>query len=232
HKKYYGKENIIFVVVGNVSFNEVKNTIEKYFRNIPKGEKPEKKLPVLYPSQKSIVEKKKFEQAYLMIGFIAPEISHEDYIKLKVLNTYLGSGMNSVLFQELREKEGLGYEVHSFYPSRNEKSHFVIYIGLDKTSLEKAKDKIFKIIEELKTQSVEDKKLKEAKTYLTGTYLLDHQTTSKQAWYLGWWEITGRGYQYDQKYIAELNEVRPLDLQDIAKKYFTDNYVVVEVIPE
>ncbi|MFN7182356.1 MAG: M16 family metallopeptidase, partial [Planctomycetota bacterium] len=36
HNKYYGKENIIFVVVGNVSFNEVKNTIEKYFRNIPK----------------------------------------------------------------------------------------------------------------------------------------------------------------------------------------------------
>jgi len=232
HEKYYGLENIIFVVVGNVSCNEVKNAIEKYFSDIPKGEIPEEKIPLVQPSKKSVVEKKKFEQAYLMFGFITPEMSDEDYTKLKVLNTYLGSGMNSVLFQELREKEGLGYEVHSFYPSRKDKSHFVIYIGLDKSSVEKAKDKILKILEEIKSQPVQDEKLKEAKTYLTGTYLLDHQTVSKQAWYLGWWEITGRGYEYDQKYITDIEEIKSSDLQEVAKKYFSDNYVMVEILPE
>ncbi len=232
HKKYYGKENIIFVVVGNISLNEAKNTIEKYFSDIPEGEKPVKGLDVISPVKKEVVEKKKFEQAYLMFGFIAPEITNDDYPELKVLNTYLGSGMSSLLFQELREKEGLGYEVHSFYPSRKDKSHFVIYIGLDKSSIEKAKNKILDIIDVLKTKPVDDIKLEEAKKYLKGVYLLDHQTNSKQAWYLGWWEITGRGYQYDQKYISELKEIKPSDLQEVAKKYFIDNYVVVEIIPE
>ncbi|MDI6640898.1 MAG: insulinase family protein, partial [Elusimicrobiota bacterium] len=190
------------------------------------------KLPEIVLEHREVSKRKKFEQSYLMYGFIVPEISSADYTKLKLLNAYLGGGMSSLLFQELREKAGLGYEVNSFYPSRKDKSHFVLYIGLDSAAMKVAEEKIDSVIDKLKTELISDVRLKEIKNYLTGNYIFGHQTNSQQSWYLGWWEILGKGYEYDDRYLKELNKVTPEEIRKVANKYLTDKFVVARILSE
>ncbi len=235
HQKLYQPQQIILVVVGNIPFNRVKKITEKCFG----GLKQSKPAGFIQPGDLSlrtlptvVSEKRKFEQACLMIGYQVPPVTHPDYLALKLLNTLLGRGMSSLLFQELREKNGLGYEVASFYPSRLGPSKFVIYIGLDRKNLNFAKEKILTLIGNLTKEIVsQGDRIEAAKNYLRGDYLLDHQTNKRQAWYLGWWEILGMGWQYDQIYPEKIKTVAAFDLVKVLRKYFRQNYLQVEVVP-
>jgi predicted Zn-dependent peptidase len=233
HKKFYGTPNIVIVVVGNVSLNDTKKHTNKYFSNVPavlESKISFEKLPLT--ETKVVTETKKFKQAYLMFGYLVPQVKSEYYAVLKVLNTYLGRGMSSKLFQTIREEAGLCYEISSFYPSRLDTSRFVIYMGLDKSTLDDAKKKVVQLLDEIRQIPVTNEKLNEVKEYIKGTHLLEHQSNGRQAWYLGWWEILGKGYEYDNKYISDLNSVTPEDILKVARKYLKGNHVIIQVVPE
>ena len=232
YKKNYGVSNMLVVVVGNVSLSDTKKYLEQYFSGLQKGIAVTRDIPVPeLKESKVVVEPVKFEQAYLMYGYLAGEVSSADYTGLKIIDAYLGGGMSSELFQRLREQAGLGYEVDAFYPSRMDKSRFVIYIGLDKSSIGTSKEKITEILNEIKQKPLSTVRFNEIKTYLKGIYLLDHQTASRQAWYYGWWEMLNKGFEYDTKYTDELDKITPDDIVRIANKYFTDKFVCVELQP-
>jgi len=232
HGKHYGTQNMIMVVTGNIGLGEIKSAVKNYLGTMPPVEPLKYEFPAVEPVAKEIAEKKKFEQAYLMYGYLVPSVSDNDFPKIKVLNAYLGSGMSSLLFQELREKAGLGYEVSSFYPSKKDKSTFIIYIGLDKSTMDTAKTKIEALISDLKTKPLDETRLRDAKKYIKGISVLDHQTGSKQAWYLGWWEIMGKGYRYDKKYLSDIEQVTSADVKAMIDKYLTDKFVQVQITPE
>ena len=103
-------------------------------------------------TSKALTIHSSFEQAYLMLGYPAPTVTHPDQIPLKVLNTILGGGMSSRLFVILREKWGLAYEVSSFYPARLEKSQWVIYLGLPKEKLKTASQKLDELLRNMADQ--------------------------------------------------------------------------------
>ncbi|MFC1501202.1 M16 family metallopeptidase [Elusimicrobiota bacterium] len=233
HKINYVSNNMFIVTAGSISKNDLKNSLEKYFSDIEKNDissvshnAPEKLLKEVKK------ENNKFKQAYLVIGYPAPESDCQDYATLKMLNSYLGGRMSGVLFTELRENLSLAYEVGCAYPTRKEQSKFFFYIGLDKKNIGLAKDRIFKILDNLKKDPIPKKELADTKNHIKGSYLIDHQTIGKQAWYLGWWEIMGKGFKYDEKYIDDLMSVSAKDIQKCVKKYFSDKYVSVEIIPQ
>jgi predicted Zn-dependent peptidase len=233
HAKYYVTDQMLLVVAGNVSLATVKAAADKYFGTMARGTgilpPPAATIPA---AQKLSQATKKFKQAYVMVGYPAPALTSTDFPVLKVVNALLGGRMTGRLFTELREKQSLGYEVNSFYPSRKELSRFVIYLGLEKKNLARAKDGIAAIIKDLKEKPVEAKELQETKNYISGIYLLDHQTIGRQAWNMGFWETAGRGYAYDDQYINDLMAVTSSDIQKAARQYFTDNSVQVEIVPE
>lgn len=233
HKILYTSGNIFIVIAGDIELGDAENIIKKYFTSIPSSqEKLEKPVPEMPAPKKVLKELNKFKQAYLMIAYPAPSIQDPDYSVLKVINTVLGGRMTSRLFVELREKLSLAYEVSSFYPSRKELSKFVIYIGLNKKNLGLTKKRIAELIDDLKNKEIDNKELSETKNYIKGVFLLEHQTVVKQAWYLGWWEIMGKGHNYDQAYLDDLMKVSPEEIKKAANKYFKDNYVQVEIVPE
>lgn len=234
HRKFYTPEKMIIVIVGNLSWGEVKKTVEKTFASLPKGEElVTTTFPEISLSQN--IEKiypQKFKQAYLMFGYPVAEGSHSDYASLKVLNILLGGGMRGRLFRELRDKHSLAYEISSFYPTRKSTSHFIIYLGLDGTKLKQAKEKIQEQLKRLQTELVEEKELEEVKKFLRGNYLIEHSANRDQAWYLGWWELMGKGCEYDEKYPEILSQVTAEEILTVAKKYFTKNYLTIIIQPE
>lgn len=234
HQKFYTPERTILVIVGNLSWEKVKKMVEETFGKLPpgpgrQGEKfSESSFPeVVLQQPVEKIYQKKFKQAYLMLGYPTPEVSHPDYPTLKVINTILGGGMRGRLFQELRDKYSLAYEISSFYPTRKLTSRFVIYLGLDENRITEAKEKIIEQLKRLKDEPVEEKELNEVKTFLKGNYLIEHSKNKQQSWYLGWWELLGKGYAYDEKYPEELSKITAEQIQTLSRKYFTENHLVI-----
>jgi len=233
HKDHYSPGQMLLVIIGNIELAGAKITAEKYFGGVVDTQNLAAPLPqaTVPSSKKEEIKSKKFQQAYLMLGYPAPKVGTDDYSTLKIINYLLGSRMSGRLFTELREKLSLGYEVNCFYPSRRQLSRFVIYLGLEKKNLGLAKKRTREILEDLKKNPVSEQELQDTRNYVSGMYLMDHQTISRQAWYLGWWEIMGMGYNYDEKYLGDLMKVSAADVQKAAQKHFNDSYVEVEIVP-
>lgn len=236
-KKFYGidyeNKNIIIVVSGDIEFEKVKKIVEDRFLNIQKIKLPHSKDWNFKKKPRQIKKKVHFKQSYLMYGFYAPSINSENlkkYISLKLISLYLGGGMSGKLFEVLREKRSLCYETNCFYPTRLLDSHFVIYLGLDKTKINIARQEIESILIQLKNDAITEEKLLECKNKLKGRFLLDHQGNMRQAWHLGFWEILGLGFEYDKKYIEDIENIKLEDIKETIKELTSIPPVVIELI--
>ena len=75
-------------------------------------------------------------------------------------------------------------------------------------------------------------RLKEAKDKLIGNYIISLETNLEKASNLGWFEVTGRGYEFKDEYIKLINSVTESDIIEVANKYFNNNYVYSVVKPK
>jgi predicted Zn-dependent peptidase len=233
HKFSYNASNLLISVSGNVESETVKKSLEKYFGNIEAGEKFEKKVfasDIKRPRES--VEKGKFNQAYIFMGFDAPSLGGKDFVSLKAASAVLGGRMTSRLFVELREKLGLAYETSVIYPSRVEDSFFVIYIGLDKKNIDLTLKRIDEILKDFCSKEIDAQELEDVKTYIKGMYIMDRQTVSKTSYYYAWREITGQGYKYDDEYLSDVEKVTTKDVCAAANKIFKQKPLTVIIKPE
>ncbi|SNR79913.1 M16 family metallopeptidase [Desulfurobacterium atlanticum] len=157
-------------------------------------------------------------QTFILRGYEAPSVKNwEDYVAFKLLNTIVGEGFNSIMFKELREKKGLAYSTGSFFPSSLFTGRFVLYIGTspdkEKTAL-KGMDEIIGNLPSLITEE----NLTRAKNYIEGTYLLDHETRLRKAWYCGWWNVLKENPDFDRKYLEKLKAVPLSKLEELSEK--------------
>lgn len=173
-----------------------------------------------------------FEQACLLMGFPAPAVGLPGYTEIKVLNTVLGGGMSNRLFQSLREKQGLAYDVGSYYPSRKQGSAFVLQMGLQPDKLPQAKQGIQKELDMAMEKPITEEELTRAKKQIRGSFILDHQTNSQRSHYAGWWEILGLGWNYEQTYLDNVVHVTAQGVQETAKNLFSRPPVIAETLPE
>ena len=150
----------------------------------------------------------------------------KDYAALQVIDSLLGTGMSSRLFKNLRDQEGLAYQLGSGYSANALRGAFVVYIGTNPQTLEKAKAGLFREINRLKTEFVSSKELKEAKDKLIGQFTISQETNLDKATTLGWFETTGYGYDFVNDYEKLINSVTESDIINVANKYFNSNYVL------
>jgi len=233
----YQPANLILVAVGDIDYETVRQLAEdlKFSKPIPtKNNFFPKDIPPLsnqLVENKVITVKSKFQQAYLIVNFVARPVTDQDFVRLKTIHLLLGSRMSARLFNELREKLSLAYEVNSFYPTQLVTSHFGIYLGLDSKNINLAENKINEILGDLQTNPPSEKELSEAKKYVRGLYLLDHQTVGRKMWYYDYWQVLKGEAAYDQKYLTEIEAVQPEEIRQTAKKYFSQPSLTVKIIP-
>ncbi len=232
HKKCISPQGAVFVTVGNVPAKKVEALLLGLCKKWPAGEPP-KAAPAdkpAYPAKPRLIEENRpFEQSYFMTAYPAPGSTTPDYAAVKVLNAMLGGGMSSPLFQVVREEGGLAYEVSSFYPSRRLGSAFVIYAGTDPKNLDEAQKKVLGLIKDFLRNPLSETALQNAKRYIRGHYMMDHQTNGKIAWYLGWWEILGKGHGHDAVYLKEIEAVTAADVRRAAEHLFVQPAVTVKL---
>jgi zinc protease len=163
------------------------------------------------------------DQPTHVLTYPAPAINSGDYVTIKVLDSLLGGGMSSILFDEMREQRSLGYQVGSSYGSRRLTSNFSVYLGGDAESNGETFRSVFKeITERLIEEGPADERLKKAREYLKGNFLLEHETPGKSALYRGFYEVLGRTSEFDRNYPDLIDKITPADIQQSCEALFKD----------
>ncbi len=168
-------------------------------------------------SREKVVKREGSQQTFILVALNAPSVYDRDYPTFKLLNALLGEGIGSLLFQELREKRGYAYSTGSLFPTRKGSGRLMAYIGTSPQKEEEVKEELSKLLFAL-PDLITPERVKRAKEYFRGTYLMDHELRSKKAWYYGFWEVLGKGWSYDEEFIERVLSTTDCQLQEAAFK--------------
>lgn len=231
YNKIFNPKNIVISINGNIDKDKTIQDLNKIFE--PKADSQtfdfktcDSKIPRIVTPRTNTI-KMPTETAWILLGWQTDGVlSEKDYATLQVIDSILGTGMSSRLFKELREQEGLAYQLGTGYSPNVLRGSFMMYIGTNPATLEKSKQGLFSEIEKLKTEYVGDKELKDAKEKLIGNYVIGLETNLDKASNIGWYEASTRGYEFKEKYVDLINSVTDADIIEVANKYFNDNYIM------
>lgn len=233
----FNPKNIVISVNGNVDTQDLVNPLTDIFSSdVNAGNRTNnskfnyndyasKIYPLTVPKivENSVTDLK---AAWLIIGWqTAGLLNQKDYATLQVIDSILGSGMSSRLFRNVRDQEGLAYQIGSSYSPKVLRGAFTMYIGTNPKTLDLAKEKMLAEISRFKTEFVSDKELQEAKEKIIGNYLISQETNLDKASTIGWFEASGRGFDFQNKYEQLINSVTASDIVEVANKYFNENYI-------
>ena len=115
---------------------------------------------------------KPIQQAHICLGTIGFHVRDERRFPMQVLNTLLGDGMSSRLFQNIREKYGFAYAVYSFNNMMQDTGAVGVYIGTDNSHVQRCIDLVWKELKSLRTQGITKQELARTKAQLKGSMML------------------------------------------------------------
>lgn len=232
YNSIFAPKNLVISINGNIDKDKTIQDLNNIFK--PKENTKNfdfaqynSKIPTVTTPRQTIQKVPTTETAWILLGWQTNGVLNEkDYATLQVIDSLLGSGMSSRLFKDLREQEGLAYQLGSGYSPNVLRGSFLLYIGTNPQTLDKAKSGLFEEITRLKTEYVGDKELQDAKEKLLGNYVIGLETNLDKASNIGWYEASTRGYEFKDKYEKLINSVTDSDIIEIANKYFTDDYIL------
>ncbi len=232
HSGYYKPNNSILSVVGDITDEELRSLISRFFSEWKPAEIP-KSPAVVKPGEKkkTILIGRDLTQANIILGHAGISRGNPDYYAVSVMNYILGGGgFSSRLMETVRERMGLAYDIHSYFAPYKEGGLFEVGV---QTKNESAKTVIHEIrgqVERIREEKVSDRELADAKAYLTGSFPRRLDTGRKIADFLVAVEFYGLGLDYIEKYPYYINSVTKDDVLRVARKYLdTADFVTVVV---
>ncbi len=225
HKeKFYTPSNMVISVAGNLNKKEIKEFLmDKIKRERKKSVRFKKEE---FKNKKSLVlEKREINQVHLIISFLGLSRLNPQRFLQEMLHVILGANMSSRLFEKIREKRGLVYEVSSFTRKYKDIGLFGIHLATAPQKVTKAIDLVLKELENIKTD-IKDSELKRAKDYLWGNFLIGLDSISERMLYMG------DSVVYENR-IPTLDEIKKkmdeITLEDV-KKFSKDIFDLDKVV--
>lgn len=227
YKHYYKPNNIVLTVVGNIDKKAIQKIKDK-LKNFNPGKVKELKR-IKEPKQKKPVkstEKRKILSSYLVLGYKTPaRTANESYV-FDAIRAILGRGQSGKIFDEIRNKRGLAYDVGVHYESALDYGYFAVHVNTNKKNIQECIKIILKEFQSLK--NITDKELKEAKDYLEGEFYLQNEDNYQYADQLGFWELVGDSKLMDE-YIKKIKKVTKKDIIRVVNKYLGKNYALAVI---
>ena len=235
HSAYYVPNNAIMSVVGDVTPEEVKELLKKYFSGwyakeiktifLPEPEKIKKK--------KTITINKELTQANIILGHMGISRDNPDYYAVSVMNYILGGGgFASRLMQNIRDDKGLVYSIYSFFAADKYAGYFRVSLQTKNESANTAIEEILKEVKEIRSAFVSDAELSDAKSFLTGSFPMRIETSSRIAGFLVAVEYYRLGMDYIDKYPKYINSVTKEEVLRVAKKYLDPEQFILVVVAD
>lgn len=226
HSLNYSPSNIILSVVGKADFDDVVGLARRYFAGKSRQMREKRFSAKEGNFSKTIEKRKSIDQAQIALGMHMPTRMSEKRYAAEIFNAYLGEGMASPLFQEIRVKRGLAYAVSSSLDQGRDYCHCAISVGTVKEKIDEVRRIILKEIK--KAGNLGKKDLDETKEQLIGRYHIVMENSSRTAQAMLYEELT-KGAESYYEYPEKISEVRLEDVRRLAK---IKNYGFIAVVPE
>jgi predicted Zn-dependent peptidase len=222
--------NMVFSAAGNLDHDRFVAAVEEKLSALEGGKAPQE-LSAPEPSARIILRNKKsLEQVQICLGVPAPRVTDDSRYATSILNTVLGGGMSSRLFQTIREERGLAYSVYSDMSPYRDTGNFCVYAG---TSAGKALEVIDLILAEfrnLKEIPISEEELTRAKDQLKGNILMGLESSNARMANLARQEMYFQQFYSVDEIIARIEEVDANQVQTMAQRLFEPERIAVTLL--
>lgn len=230
YNRIYSPENITITAAGNLEHDEIVRLVESQFAGLSRrqeilaGPPPKTHAPIILKRKESL------EQVHIALGVPCYPLAHTRRFPLYVLNTVLGGGMSSRLFQDIREKQGLAYAVYSELNLFSDTGCFTVYAG---TAIETAKKVIDSVVGEfrrLKDDLIGVDELRRAKDHLKGSLMLSLESTSSRMSNLARQELYFKRFMSMDEMLENIEAVTRDEVQAVAQEFFRAEDIAIAVL--
>lgn len=217
YKTHYNPGRMIVAVAGNINHDVVIDRLRPVFE---KREVKESPRQVNTPANKRQItcRNKDTEQVHLIVGAPGLKLDHEKIYVMQIINTILGGGLSSRLFQEIREQRGLVYSVYSYHSSYHDTGLFGVYAGLSKQNVDEVLALIFKQVRDIQVNGVKEEELHRAREQLKGNLYLSLENVNTRMSRLGKSQLYLGRVVAPEEIINKVNKVTISDIQELAKE--------------
>jgi predicted Zn-dependent peptidase len=230
-KALYHPKNIIVTVSGSVDPEDVKARVESYFdiKTVQKESHFDKAV-VRQSKPRTLFLDKKTEQTHLVVGMHGISRFSPDRYKLGMLNVILGANMSSRLFEEVREKRGLAYEIRSGLSYYHDTGSFSVSAGVETSKAPMTIKVILRELGKISKSLVTEDELRRAKDYFMSQLYMAMEDTLDHLLWVGE-RVLDRGELPDKKKIREgIEAVTRQDILEMAKRIFVTSHLNLALI--
>src|ERR1051325_9503773 len=222
--------NIIVSAAGNLDHDGFVELVTRHFEHMkPMNNGFHSSAPKIV-SRITLRNKKALEQVQLCIGVPAHPTAHEKRHAGYILNTLLGGGMSSRLFQNIRERQGLAYSIYSDLNPYRDTGCLAVYAGTSLASASKVVQSVVSEFRKLKNEPVPEEELRRCKAQLKGSLMLSLESSTSRMSNLARQEMYfDRFYDLDEL-IARIEAVTIEDLTSLANEFFKTESVAVTAL--
>jgi predicted Zn-dependent peptidase len=173
---------------------------------------------------------KSLEQAHLCLGVAGVRQADPKRYAAYVLNTMLGGGMSSRLFQEIREKRGKAYSVYSFSTSYKDVGYLGVYAGTSVASAEEVIDLTVKELKKLAAGDIREDELRRTQGQLVGSMILGLESTDSWMSHIARNEIYFGTFVTTEEICARVRAVSRDDVVQLANELFRADAMAVTLL--
>ena len=228
-KSHYLPSNTIVVIVGNFDEARAVNLVEKSFGREAKSLPHQKKdgslfsrsgkdsaSPLLGKPISRVSASKEIAQTQLALGYRTFGICDNRKYAATVMDAILGRGMSSRLFQEVREKRGLSYDISSRMQFFQDAGMFTVTAGLDPSKAKDALDTIDRELRRIREKSISAAELKRTKEFLIGNFRLSHEKVTSKLFFYGQTMLSFGRLVSPQEQVEGIRAVTAADVKAVA----------------
>jgi len=229
-RQQYNPANTVVAVAGNVTHDEVVDMLAETTKDWKPKESLDWEPATDYVDGKLVkVDRRRSDQTHICLGVPGMSLSHPDRYSFNLMNTILGDGMSSRLFQNLREERGLAYDVHSSTSNFRDTGSLVVYCGVEPS---KTNEAVEAIVQEFRGmhETPSEQELNKAREYTKGRLLLRMEDTRAVASWLGAQELLQDSVRTPDEVVELLDAVQPPDISRVANEFLDDNKMRLAVV--
>jgi predicted Zn-dependent peptidase len=222
--------NMIFSAAGNLEHDSFVAAVSEKFANLPLGQALREEQAPEASARIILRNKKALEQVQICLGVPAPPITDDNRYVTLILNTVLGGGMSSRLFQTIREERGMVYSIYSDLNPYRDTGTLCIYAG---TSVGKALEVVQLILAELRTlkeTALGEEELTRAKDQVKGNILMGLESSNSRMANLARQEMYFQQFFTVEEITARIDAVQADQVQAMAQKLFDPNRIAVTLL--
>jgi predicted Zn-dependent peptidase len=225
----YVPPRIIIAVAGNVTHEQVVDLFGAGFNGYTRGATARTAQAASLTPGVNIVHKT-LEQVHLVMGF--PGLAHAaaERYAMFLLNDVIGGSMSSRLFQEVRERQGLVYSIHSGAQAFADTGIVYVYAATDAQNFAKVLKSILKELRDLKKSGVTAEELKRAKDHLKGSLMLSLESTSSRMNRLAKHELHLGSFLTMDKMLASIDAVKHEEVQALITELLDEDHLALTTL--